>query len=99
MAGLNIGKAKKVLGSTFVENHDKINEDEAAHLIVRAEQKIKDLEDEMGNDEQLNAANQVVKDLKSGYNNAIKYERAKIHYLLSKIEEIQDGSVNDNSSV
>jgi hypothetical protein len=42
MAGLNIGKAKKVLGSTFVENHDKINEDEAAHLIVRAEQKIKE---------------------------------------------------------
>ena len=96
---LDIGKAKKVLGATYVDDQKDVNEDKAAQLIVKAEQKIKALEDEAFNDEELNAATQIVKDLKSGYSNAIKFERAKIHYLLAKIEEIQDGTVNPDASV
>ena len=98
MAGLDLGKAKKVLGSTFVEEHDNINEDSAAHLIVKANQVIKELEEEMDQHEELQAAVQVVKDLKGGYTSAVKYEKAKIHYLLEKIKEIQDGSVNSDAS-
>jgi hypothetical protein len=99
MAGLDVGKAKKVLGSTYVDDHNEINEDKAAELIVKAEQNIKSLEEEKSQDEQLSAAVQIKKDLESGYNNAVKYERAKIHYLLSKIEEIQEGDVNPHASV
>jgi len=53
----------------------------------------------MTSDERLAAAVQITKDLKSGYGNAIKYEEAKIQYLLAKILEIKEGSVNKNASV
>ena len=96
---VDLGKAKKILSSTFLEDNDDINEDAAAGLIVKAEQQIKALTDEMQSDDRLNAAQQIVKDLKSGYNNAIRYEQAKIQYLLAKIEEIQTGSVNPEASV
>jgi hypothetical protein len=94
MASLDLGKAKKILGNTFVDDNNKINEDEAAHLIVKASQVIKELQEEMEQHEELQAAIQVVKDFKSGYSDAIKYEQAKIRYLLEKIKEIQDGPVN-----
>jgi hypothetical protein len=96
---LDLGKAKKILSSTFLEDNEAINEDDAAHLIVKAEQQIKALTDEMNADEQLQAAIQIKKDLESGYKNAIKYEQAKIQYLLAKIEEIQEGEVNPEASV
>lgn len=99
MAGLDLGKAKKILGSTFVEDHDNINEDSAAHLVVKANQVIKELQEEMDQHEELQAAMQVVKDLKSGYVNAVRYEQAKIHYLLEKIKEIQEGKANPDASV
>ena len=88
---VDLGKAKKILSQTFLEDNENVNEDEAAHLIVKAEQTIKGLSEEMQADDRLNAAAQVVKDLKSGYTNAIKYEQAKVQYLLAKIEEIQAG--------
>jgi hypothetical protein len=96
---LDFGKAKKILSSAFLENHEEISEDEAANLVVKAEMQIKGLREEKAEDEQLNAAIQVKKDLESGYNNAIKYEEAKIQYLLAKIEEIQEGKVNPDASV
>lgn len=96
---LDIGKAKKILSSTFLEDNESVNEDTAAHLIVKAEQQIRALNDEMNADEQLQAAAQVKKDLESGYKNAIKYEQAKIQYLLEKIQEIQEGGVNPEASV
>ena len=95
---VDLGKAKKILSQAFLDNHTNINEDEAANLVVRAELKIKGLREEMAADEKLAAAQQVAKDLSSGYNNAIKYEEAKIQYLLTKIEEIQEG-VNPDASV
>lgn len=96
---LDYGKAKKILSSAFLENNENVSEDEAASLVVKAEMQIKALREEKSEDEQLNAAIQVKKDLESGYNNAIKYEEAKIQYLLAKIEEIQEGEVNPHSSV
>ena len=96
---INRGKAQGILSKTFVENHANISEDEAEHLIARAEQKIKALKEERQNDEKLAAAQQIAKDLNSSYTSAVKYERARIDYLLSKIEEIQDGSINPTSSL
>jgi hypothetical protein len=96
---VDLGKAKKILSATFLEDNENISEDEAAGLIVKSEQQIKGLTDEMQADDKLNAAQQIVKDLKSGYNNAIKYEQAKIQYLLAKIDEIQSGAVNPDASV
>lgn len=97
MSKVNMGKAAKVLSKSFVENHENINEDEAAALIVKAEQEIRGLEDSRSMDEKLNAAKQLVKDITAGYNSAIKYERAKITFLLEKIDEIQSGDVNPES--
>ena len=96
---LDLGKAKKILSQTFLEDNNEVNEDVAASLIVKAEQQIKGLSDEMAEDEELQAAAQIKKDLESGYKTAIKYEQAKIQYLLAKIEEIQEGEVNPDASV
>ena len=96
---VDIGKAKKVLSEAFVENHEEVNEDEAAHMIMKAEQQINALTEEKFNDDNLNAAKQVVKDLNSGYTSAIGYEQAKIQFLLAKVEEIQAGTVNPHASV
>lgn len=89
--------ARKILGNAFVENNDAVNEDVAAELIVKAEQKIKEIEEEQAADEKLAAAKNIVKDLNASYTSAKKYERAKINYLLEKIAEIQDGDVNPSS--
>lgn len=98
MSRVDKGRASKVLSQSFVDNHQEINEDEAAHLIVKSEQLVKSLLDEMKNDDKLNAAKQIVTDLRAGYTSAIKHENAKIDFLLGKIEEIQTGEVNPSSA-
>ncbi len=90
-------KSKFGLSKSFVDNHDNVNEDVAAELIVKAEQKIKEIEEEQSADERLAAAKNIVKDLNGSYTSAKKYERAKINYLLEKINEIQGGEVNPSS--
>jgi hypothetical protein len=96
---LDYGKAKSILSSSFLENNEGVSEDEASNLVVKAELTIKGLRQEKSEDEQLIAATQVKKDLESAFNNAIRYEEAKIQYLLAKIEEIQEGDVNPHASV
>ena len=88
---------KKSLSKSFVDNHEDINEDAAGTLIVEATKKIKEIEQERDADEKLVAAKQITKDISSAYTSAIKYERAKINFLLEKIQEIQDGEVNPSS--
>ena len=97
MSKVDKGRATKVLSQSFVDNHAEINEDEAANLIVKSSQLIKQLADEMKNDDKLNAAKQIVADFRAGYTSAIKHEKAKIDFLLGKIEEIQTGEVNPSS--
>jgi len=96
---VNLGKAKSVLSETFIKDSEDITEDKAMELIVKAEMEIKELEEERDNDDQLNAAKVIVKDLNAGYSSAIKHNKAKIRHLLGKIEEIQEGKVNPNASV
>ncbi len=87
----------KALDQSFVDNAENISEDVAGELIVRSTQKIKEIEEERDADEKLAAAKQIVKDINSAYTSAIKYERAKINFLLEKINEIQSGEVNPSS--
>ena len=96
---VNIGKARSVLSKAFVENNANITPEEAEHLIAKAELKIKLLREEKTTDDKLNAAKQIVKELNEGYNSALKYEKAKIDFLLGKIEEVESGSVNPTSSL
>lgn len=87
----------KVLDQSFVDNAENISEDVAGELIVRSTQKIREIEEERSADDKLAAAKQIVKDINSAYSSAIKYERAKINFLLEKINEIQSGDVNPDS--
>ena len=84
------GNASKVLSKSFVENHQDICEDKAAELIVKAEQTIKSLKEEKNSDDKLAAAKEILRDLNAGYNSAINYEKAKINFLLEKINEIKE---------
>jgi hypothetical protein len=87
------------LNQSFVDNAKDLNEDEATALLVESEQKIRQIKDERNADERLTAAKNIVKDLSAGYNSALNYEKAKISFLLDKIQEIQDGSVNPSSGL
>lgn len=87
------------LSQSFVDNTKSLNEDEAIALVVEAEQKIRQIKEERNADEKLNAAKSIAKELAAGYNSAMNYEKAKISYLLDKIAEIQDGSVNPHSGL
>lgn len=92
-----MSETNKSLSKSFVDNHENVNEDVAGQLIVEATQKIREIEQERDADEKLAAAKQIVKDINSAYTSAMKYERAKINFLLEKIAEIQDGEVNPSS--
>lgn len=92
-----MSNVRKVLDKSFLDNHEDINEDTASELIVKSSMKIREIEEERSADENLAAAKQVVKDISSAYSSAVKYERAKISFLLEKIQEIQSGDVNPSS--
>jgi glucose-6-phosphate-specific signal transduction histidine kinase len=92
-----VSNTNKVLSKSFVENNENVSEDVAGELIVKAEQKIKAIKEEKAADEKLKAAKEIVKDLNTAYNSAIRYEQAKIDFLLEKIAEIQSGEVNPSS--
>ena len=87
------------LNQSFVDNAKDLNEDEATALLVESEQKIRSIKEMRAADEKLNAAKNIVKDLSAGYNSAMSYEKSKISFLLDKIAEIQDGSVNPHSGL
>jgi hypothetical protein len=86
------------LSQAFTDSHHEISEDAAEHLIAEAFKKIREIKREQVQDERLTAAQSIVKDLKAGYTSAISYEKAKIDYLMDRIEEIQAGEVNPHSS-
>lgn len=90
--------AKGVLSKSFVDNHDTVNEDVASELIIKAEQKIREIKEERAADERLAQAKQIVKDLNTAYSSTIKYEQAKIEFLLEKISEIQVGTTNSTNN-
>lgn len=84
------GKAKKILSNSFQENHKDVSEDRAMELIFLAEKAIKNTKEERNTDDKLNAAKNIAKDLGQSYSSAINYEKAKIQFLVERVEELQD---------
>lgn len=79
--------SKSPLSNAFLENNQSISKERAHDLIVKSEVEIRKLKESMAQDEKLAAAQSIVKDIKGGYSSAIKYEEAKIQFLLEKLEE------------
>lgn len=80
-------KSKKELSDVYVSSRVNISEDQAVKELTEAEFAMKHILDEKDNDEHLQSAKNIVKDLNAGYSSAIKHEKAKIDFLLKKIEE------------
>jgi hypothetical protein len=80
---------EKVLTDSWVNNHRDLTEEEAEKKLIESEFGVKNLLYEKDNHDQLNAAKEIVKDLNAGFNSAIKYEKAKIQFLLEQIENIR----------
>jgi hypothetical protein len=81
----------KILTESYVSNRKNLTEEEAEKELVQAEFEIKNLVHEKDNNQQLEAAREIVKDLVSGFGSALKYEKAKIDFLLEQIENIRIG--------
>jgi hypothetical protein len=93
-----MSKAKSILSKTFIENVKDLGEDQLADMVVKATVKIKQLKEEQNQDDKLNAAKQIVKDLNAGYSSIIKMEEAKVAFLIEEIQAIQEG-INPDASV
>lgn len=92
-------KTNTKLSNSFIENHKDINEDEAIEKVTSCSIIIKELEETKKNDAKLKAAREIAKDLSSAYSAAIKYEKAKIQFLLERIEAIRDNNINPTSGL
>ena len=88
-------KWEKTLTESYVASKADISETEAEKELISAEFAIKELMAEKENDTQLTAAKEIVKDLNAGYSSAAKYEKAKIEFLLEKIENIRIAKANN----
>ena len=82
-------KWEKVLTESYVASKADITESEAEKELISSEFAIKELLHEKEQDQQLTAAKEIVKDLNAGYSSAQKYEKAKIEFLLEKIESLR----------
>lgn len=82
-------KWEKVLTESYVASKVDITETEAEKELITSEFAIKELLHEKEQDQQLTAAKEIVKDLNAGYSSAAKYEKAKIEFLLEKIENLR----------
>lgn len=85
----------KTLSKSFMDNAKDLNLDQASELLVEAEKKLRQIKEEKAADEQLAAAKAIVKDLSAGYNSAASYEKAKIQFLLDRIQEIEEAEQPD----
>jgi hypothetical protein len=79
-------KWEKILTDSWVAQNNGLSEDEAKVKLIESEFEIRAALEEKEGHEQLQAAKEIVKDLNAGFSSAIKYEKAKIEYLLEQIE-------------
>ena len=77
---------EKILSDSFVSNNKDLTEEEAKNKLIQSQFAIKQIAYEKENDDQLNAAKEIVKELNAGYGAASKHEKAKIEFLLEVIE-------------
>lgn len=86
---------EKVLTESYVASKIGISETDAEKELITAEFAVKEILNEKEGDNQLSAAKEIVKDLNAGYSSAIKYEKAKIEFLLEKIEDLRLAKKNN----
>ena len=79
-------KWEKVLTESWVNQNSSLSEEDAKIKLIESEFEIRNALLEQSNHEQLQAAREIVKDLNAGFSSAIKYEKAKIEFLLEQIE-------------
>jgi hypothetical protein len=71
----------------YVEECAAKTEEDLRADIIEAEARIREVVSEREKDEKLNGAKELVKDLSSGYNDAVKAQRAKIAYALHVLDD------------
>ena len=76
----------KILTESWVNNNRNLTEVEATAELLRSQFAIKDTLHEKDEDQKLAAAKEIVSDLNAGYSSVVKYEKAKIEFLLELIE-------------
>lgn len=86
---------EKVLSDTFVSNNKDLTEEEAKSKLIESQFAIKQINQEKEDDDQLNAAKEIVKELNAGYGSAVKHEKAKIEFLLEVIESRRIAKANN----
>jgi len=79
-------KWEKILTDSWVSQNSSLSEEDAKIKLVESEFEIRAALQEKEGHEQLQAAREIVKDLNAGFSSAIKYEKAKIEFLLEQIE-------------
>ena len=84
---MDIKKIIAKLPTGFVEDAAGMDGDALRAAIIKAETSVRETEREMGQDEKLSGAREIVKDIVGGYNDAKKAQRAKIAYSLHLLEE------------
>ena len=82
-----MGELRKVLSDIYVSERETIQENDALRQVADSEFVIRQILSDKKEDAALNSAKEIVKDLNGGYSSAIKHEKAKIEFLLEKIEE------------
>ena len=85
---------EKLLTESWVASNKDLGESEAEKALITSEFEIKQLLHDKEDHEQLQAAKEIVKDLNAGFSSGIKYEKAKIEFLLEQIENIRIANAN-----
>lgn len=86
-ADKKIDKLLKKLPTGYAEEADRMSDTKLKAEIIQAETNIRNIKAEQAGDEKLNGAKEIVKDLNSPYNDAVKAQRAKIEYALHLMEQ------------
>ena len=79
-------KWSKVLTESWVNNNRNLTEAEATAELLKSQFEIKKTLLDKEDNTQLTAAKEIVSDLNAGYSSVVKYEKAKIEFLLELIE-------------
>lgn len=90
---MDIKKIIAKLPVGFVEDAAGMDGDALRAAIVRAEELVREVEREQGQDEKLQGAREIVRDIMGGYNDAKRAQRAKIAYSLHLLEERGESGV------
>jgi hypothetical protein len=87
MKNVNLDKVLKALGSSVKDEMDAMDETDLRRQIVAAEASIRETEAELADDEKLQGAKEIVKDLQKGYTEVKKAQKAKVKYALHLLDE------------